>query len=266
MSFVQVLELREELARAMMERDLTERALTTVTAEREAEYEVRKHVLRALEGQGLPSVMPDKGHGVIQDAYNLHERCMLAERARAQLVQDSCENALVPVSLLDHVKQALHAIQPDHPALLDYAPSFGVWETLSRQRNAAQESARQHYEDCTIAIQRAEKAEQMLAEIAARDGCYGLYEDWVKWSRDVIAPLKHLESDNVADSPSAQCVIEKRLQELEKSERVIKALQEASQFVLGAMYRCFNNADDQNWRDTLRVAVAAATREVESSE
>lgn len=62
----------------------------------------------------------------------LVRRLVDAERARDNLVQDACENAMVPVSLLDAMKQALAGIVPDHPALQTYAPSFGTWELLSR--------------------------------------------------------------------------------------------------------------------------------------
>ena len=42
--------------------------------------------------------------------------------------QDICENAFVEVSIYDSVKQALNEVQPDHPALRNEPPNFGVWE------------------------------------------------------------------------------------------------------------------------------------------
>ena len=82
----------------------------------------------------------------------------VARRETSQLVQDACEGAMVPVSLLDNVKHALHEVDPYNPALLGYAPSFGVWETLMRERDAAREEARENYEDCTVNIALLEKS------------------------------------------------------------------------------------------------------------
>lgn len=49
------------------------RRVEEVTKERDAEYYVRKLVLFALEGQGLPAKLPMNGFGVIQDANKLRQ-------------------------------------------------------------------------------------------------------------------------------------------------------------------------------------------------
>lgn len=54
-------------------------------AEVDAEYAVRKHVLHALSGQGLPRVLPENGHGVITDAHALFNRAYSAERELTDL-------------------------------------------------------------------------------------------------------------------------------------------------------------------------------------
>jgi hypothetical protein len=58
--------------------------LDAAERERDAEYAVRKHVIHALEGQGLPKVMPEHGHGVIQNAYRLYNE---ASQLRAKLTE-----------------------------------------------------------------------------------------------------------------------------------------------------------------------------------
>ena len=63
--------------------------LATAVAERDVQYAVRKQVLFALEGQGLPRVMPEDGHGVIQEAHNLRRRADDAQRTLARLMEPS---------------------------------------------------------------------------------------------------------------------------------------------------------------------------------
>ncbi len=61
-------------------------------------------------------------------------------RFQSNLFQDQCEGALVPVTFLDAARQAIHAINPDHPFLKTPMPSFGVWES---QRKENEELLRQ---------------------------------------------------------------------------------------------------------------------------
>jgi hypothetical protein len=56
--------------------------LDAAVRERDAEYKVRKHVLHALSGQGLPKVLPEHGYGVIEDAHRL---CVESDELRAKL-------------------------------------------------------------------------------------------------------------------------------------------------------------------------------------
>lgn len=60
-------------------------ALDRVTRERDAEYYVRKCVLWALEGQGLPKELPEHGYGVIEMAHRMRterDAATTAERDR----------------------------------------------------------------------------------------------------------------------------------------------------------------------------------------
>ncbi len=54
-------------------------------------------------------------------------------RWQNNLLQDRCENASVEVSIMDMLRQALFDLAPDHPALKLNAPSYGVWEQLSKR-------------------------------------------------------------------------------------------------------------------------------------
>ena len=55
---------------------------------------------------------------------------LLADFARhlLNIQQDICENAFVEVSIYDAVKQALSEVAPDHSALRNEPPNYGVWE------------------------------------------------------------------------------------------------------------------------------------------
>ena len=55
------------------------------------------------------------------------------ERWRQNIGQDICEGALVPTSLLDATRQALHEVARFHPALDNKPPSYGVWEMLRKE-------------------------------------------------------------------------------------------------------------------------------------
>ncbi len=59
--------------------------LDAAERERDAEYSVRNHIIHAIEGQGLPRVLPEHGHGVIQGAHALYVRMSAAERVAAAL-------------------------------------------------------------------------------------------------------------------------------------------------------------------------------------
>jgi hypothetical protein len=64
-------------------------ALDRVTAERDAEYHVRKCVLWALEGQGLPKELPEHGYGVIEMAHRMRserDAATTAERERIRRI------------------------------------------------------------------------------------------------------------------------------------------------------------------------------------
>jgi hypothetical protein len=54
-------------------------------------------------------------------------------RWSANVMQDQCENAYVPVTLFDQLRQALYETNPNHPALKGEPPAFGVWEKLRKE-------------------------------------------------------------------------------------------------------------------------------------
>ena len=64
------------------------------------------------------------------------------------IYQDRCENAYCEASVADSFRQALAEISPDHPALKGAPPSFGVWESLSKENEMrAQDTARLNWLD-----------------------------------------------------------------------------------------------------------------------
>ena len=54
-------------------------------------------------------------------------------RWSTDLAQDNCENAYVEATTHDVLRQALHSVAPDHPALSEPCPSYGVWATQQRE-------------------------------------------------------------------------------------------------------------------------------------
>ena len=147
--------------------------------------------------EAYPNELLDHITALTQRAEAAEAERDVARRETSQLVQDACEGAMVPVSLLDNVKHALHEVDPYNPALLGYAPSFGVWETLMRERDAAREEARENYEDCTVNIALLEKS------ISERDALRKDRDAWVNQSRYVIERAKKLRGETL----DAECVL-----------------------------------------------------------
>mgnify|MGYP000078228897 CR=1 FL=1 len=117
-------------------------AYDAAVRERDAEYEVRRLVLYALSGQGLPRVLPDKGHGVITDAHQLYERAVAAERER-DAMREERDQAIARVN--QWVKAAMYSTMPDEFGLtFDPTSPMGwaesrrhVMDTIAAERDAA---------------------------------------------------------------------------------------------------------------------------------
>lgn len=90
--------------------------------------------------------------------------------------QDICENAFVEVSIYDSVKQALNEVQPDHPALRNEPPNFGVWENqrkLILKLQTENEQLKQALEAMALYISVAERVPRTCgAEAVARGMTY----------------------------------------------------------------------------------------------
>lgn len=73
--------------------------LAAAERERDAEYKVRKYVIHAIEGQGLPPELPDNGWGVITDAHSLYEKWQ-HEHTRAERTEKALRLAAGMISTL----------------------------------------------------------------------------------------------------------------------------------------------------------------------
>jgi hypothetical protein len=90
--------------------------------------------------------------------------------------QDICENAFVEASIYDAVKQALSEVAPEHPALRNEPPNFGVWEHQRKQITELQnknEQLKQALEAMALYISVAERVPRTCgAEAVARGMTY----------------------------------------------------------------------------------------------
>ena len=91
-------------------------------------YERAKHHLRCLR-------VDCEWRACEVDEYVNAQAKLLADFGRHvyNTQQDICENAFVEVSVYDAVKQALSEVAPDHPALRNEPPNYGVWENQRKR-------------------------------------------------------------------------------------------------------------------------------------